>query len=417
LTYKLLLADDSVTIQRVIELTFAEEDVKVTTVGDGQAAIDRLESDPPDIVLADVDMPKRDGYEVAAYVKSRPKLAHIPVVLLTGAFEPIDQARAEAAGSSDVLAKPFEPQMVINRVKQLLGRKRDDEMEVPSPQSFAPPAPPQGQPAPQTPQSLKAPAVPRPPARSSMAMNDDHASQQNQPARPAPGQAAGQQPVSLDDYFDQLDAAFSNLQQPGSPAAQNGAMQAEEDWMDSQPLDQQAAPFEPLITPPPGSVNSEWMEDPPLVVAPPPPPPPPPPAPLPRPVPPSVPPPVVAKPAPPPPVPVRPVPPLAPPRPVQAAPPAPPAYVPPPRPAPAPLPAPPARAAVSPFAELSVAKPEAATRPAAPVITDEVIEEVVSRVLLRLSDRVVRETVTEIVAKTAERLVQDEIQRIKAEGQ
>ena len=74
-------------------------------------------------------MPKRDGYEVAAYVKSRPKLAHIPVVLLTGAFEPIDQARATAAGSSDVLAKPFEPQMVINRVKELLGKKRPDGMD------------------------------------------------------------------------------------------------------------------------------------------------------------------------------------------------------------------------------------------------------------------------------------------------
>ena len=90
MTHKLLLADDSVTIQRVIELTFADEDIDVITVGDGQLAIDRLDSDPPDIVLADVDMPKRDGYEVAAYIKSRPTLAHIPVVLLTGAFEPIE---------------------------------------------------------------------------------------------------------------------------------------------------------------------------------------------------------------------------------------------------------------------------------------------------------------------------------------
>src|SRR3972149_2611873 len=103
MAHKLLLADDSVTIQRVIELTCADEDVDVTTVGDGQMAIDRLDVDPPDIILADVDMPKRDGYEVAAYVKSRPKLAHIPVVLLTGAFEPIDQARATASGRrSDV---------------------------------------------------------------------------------------------------------------------------------------------------------------------------------------------------------------------------------------------------------------------------------------------------------------------------
>src|SRR6187431_1064517 len=140
MAHKLLLADDSVTIQRVIELTFADEDVDVTTVGDGQLAIDRLDADPPDIVLADVDMPKRDGYEVAAYIKSRPKLAHIPVVLLTGAFEPIDQARAAAAGSSDVLAKPFEPQMVINRVKELLGRKPVPSAPQPT-QMAAPPLP------------------------------------------------------------------------------------------------------------------------------------------------------------------------------------------------------------------------------------------------------------------------------------
>src|SRR3989337_532190 len=124
MAHKLLLADDSVTIQRVMELTCADEDVEVTTVGDGQLAIDRLDADPPDIVLADVGMPKRDGYEVAAYVKSRPELAHIPVVLLTGAFEPIDQARAAEVGCDGVLAKPFEPQMVINPVKQLLGGGR-----------------------------------------------------------------------------------------------------------------------------------------------------------------------------------------------------------------------------------------------------------------------------------------------------
>src|SRR5215204_1417357 len=179
MAHKLLLADDSVTIQRVIELTFADEDVEVTAVGDGQMAIDRLESDPPDIILADIDMPKRDGYEVAAYVKSRPKLAHIPVVLLTGAFEPIDQARATAAGSSDVLAKPFEPQMVINRVKELLGRKRTDQVKAYTS------------------------------ADSALHGSDAHLGGP-QPLGSEPA-GEGSQSVSLDDYFDQLDAAFSNL--------------------------------------------------------------------------------------------------------------------------------------------------------------------------------------------------------------
>ena len=117
---KLLLADDSITIQRVIELTFADEDVEVLAVGDGREAIERVKADSPDIVLADVGMPERDGYEVAAFIKNDPRLAHIPVLLLTGAFEPIDEARAKAVGCDGVLVKPFEPQMVISRVRELL---------------------------------------------------------------------------------------------------------------------------------------------------------------------------------------------------------------------------------------------------------------------------------------------------------
>ncbi len=122
--HKLLLADDSVTIQRVIELTFADEDVEVVAVGDGLRAIQRAQSDRPDIVLADVNMPERDGYEVASFIKRTPELAHIPVLLLTGAFEPIDDARARAVGCDGVLVKPFEPQLVISRVKELISGKR-----------------------------------------------------------------------------------------------------------------------------------------------------------------------------------------------------------------------------------------------------------------------------------------------------
>jgi CheY-like chemotaxis protein len=120
--YTLLLADDSLTIQRVIELTFADEDVTVIAVSDGDQAIERLESAPPDIVLADIGMPGKNGYEVAQYMRRSSRLAHIPVVLLTGAFEPVDQARADEAGCDGVLAKPFEPQLVIGRVKELLAR-------------------------------------------------------------------------------------------------------------------------------------------------------------------------------------------------------------------------------------------------------------------------------------------------------
>src|SRR5918993_4411318 len=119
--HKLLLADDSVTIQRVIELTFSGEDVDVLTVSDGEQAIARIPLDHPDIILADIGMPKRNGYDVAAFVKNNPDLRHIPVLLLAGAFEPVDEARAEQVGCNGVLVKPFEPQHVIARVRELLG--------------------------------------------------------------------------------------------------------------------------------------------------------------------------------------------------------------------------------------------------------------------------------------------------------
>ena len=124
MAHQLLLADDSATIQRVIELIFAEEDVSVTAVGNGRQAIDRIRAEPPDIVLVDIEMPEKDGYEVAALMKSDPTLSHIPVVLLAGPYEPIDEARARSIGCDAVLVKPFEPKVVVNRVRELLAGER-----------------------------------------------------------------------------------------------------------------------------------------------------------------------------------------------------------------------------------------------------------------------------------------------------
>lgn len=175
---KLLLADDSVTIQRVIELTFSDEDVDVIAVGDGEAAIARLEADPPDVVLADVGMPGRDGYEVAEYVQAHPRLSHIPVLLLTGAFDPVDELRAREAGCAGVLVKPFEPQMVIARVRQLLAGGRAAGAA-----AVASSTPPDGAASSPTDALLAAP----------------------------PNIDAGASGRGVDDYFDRLDAAFANL--------------------------------------------------------------------------------------------------------------------------------------------------------------------------------------------------------------
>lgn len=119
---KILLADDSITIQKVIELTFSDEDFEVVTVGNGRLAIERVQDVRPDLVLCDIIMPEKDGYEVCDFIKKNPALSRTPVLLLTGAFEPFDQERATRVGCDGFLAKPFEPQTLIARVKDLLGR-------------------------------------------------------------------------------------------------------------------------------------------------------------------------------------------------------------------------------------------------------------------------------------------------------
>jgi CheY-like chemotaxis protein len=260
--HTLLLADDSVTIQRVIELTFADEDVDVIAVSDGDQAIARIEASPPDIVLADIGMPGKNGYEVARYIKQSPRLAHIPVVLLTGAFEPIDQARAAEAGCDGILAKPFEPQLVIGRVKDLLTR-----------------------PSGSAPRAVDAPASAPP------AANED-----------------------LGEYFDRLDAAFANLSSTGKTASEPARVEP--------PVDAAALP--PIAD---------------------------------------------------------------------------------------------AFAAILAAEERQHTGNEAAiwpaTAPPPPQITDDLIEQIVRRVLVRLSDQVVRQTVADLVSTTAERLVREEIDRIK----
>jgi CheY-like chemotaxis protein len=157
----LLLADDSVTIQRVIELTFADEGVRVIAVGDGETAIARMEQERPDIVLADVGMPGVDGYQVARHVKQSPALAQVPVLLLTGAFEPIDEERARETGCDGVL---------IKTVHELLSGARSAELwpaDMPrldpgSARPAAMPAAPAMSAAPATPATT--PAVPAPQA-------------------------------------------------------------------------------------------------------------------------------------------------------------------------------------------------------------------------------------------------------------
>lgn len=334
--HKLLLADDSVTIQRVIELTFADEDVQVHAVGDGQKAIASIQADRPDIVLADVGMPERDGYEVATFVKGNPELAHIPVLLLTGAFEPIDEVRARAAGCDGVLVKPFEPQMVINRVKDLLAGHRSAALWGAGPGAATPP---------------------KPPAR-------------EEPRAGGPQGAPSEAGASLEDYFDRLDAAFASFDGGAAPpAAAPPAAPVPSPAFEPPPAHQAESAgdalggWDPDLTGDPRRTHSIEMPPAPVVPAP-------------------------------------------------AAPP-PPFALPPQAPAAAPIgsaqPLPTLAEAFAALLSAEQAHPVAPAAVAEAPVSDDMVEEIVQRVIARMSDHAVRDTVVDV----AERLVRQEIERIK----
>ena len=120
---KILVADDNSNIQKMVGLALKDQGIDVVAVGNGEAAVRKISDVRPDLVLADVFMPVRNGYEVCNYVKQDSALSHIPVILLVGAFDPLDEQEAQRVGADGVLKKPFvPPDPLISMVKSALTR-------------------------------------------------------------------------------------------------------------------------------------------------------------------------------------------------------------------------------------------------------------------------------------------------------
>ena len=124
---KLLLADDSITIQKVVNLTFADEGIEVVTAGDGDSAMQRFVEIKPDLVMVDVNMPGMDGYRICELIKQDAETKHIPVILMVGSFEPFDEEEARRVGADDYLTKPFQSiRQLVNKVSLLLDTNAEE---------------------------------------------------------------------------------------------------------------------------------------------------------------------------------------------------------------------------------------------------------------------------------------------------
>jgi CheY-like chemotaxis protein len=132
---KLLLADDSITIQKVVELVLADEGFEIKAANNGEEALAAMKSFKPDVVLADIEMPRMNGYQLCERIKTDPETRDIPVLLLAGAFEPIDEELARNVGADDYIIKPFESQELISKINAVLTTRemaaRPSEFETP----------------------------------------------------------------------------------------------------------------------------------------------------------------------------------------------------------------------------------------------------------------------------------------------
>ncbi len=118
--HKLLLADDSITIQKVVKIIFSGDAYDLTIVDNGIDALDRARESVPDVMLIDAVMPGKNGYDVCREAKNDPRLSLVPILLLTGVFEPFDEAKSRESGADDFIAKPFESQVLIDKIEGLI---------------------------------------------------------------------------------------------------------------------------------------------------------------------------------------------------------------------------------------------------------------------------------------------------------
>ncbi len=205
---KILLADKSITIQKVVEMLFSGRDYEVVCVSDGETALNEAARVVPDVVLADVDLPRVDGYGVAMHLKKTPPLAQTPVILMMSRDDIYDSAKGKQAGIVDNIAKPFESQELIGKVKKALAAAPARPAE-PATRPVAVPPPPQ-QPSAPIARPVAAPPPQQPPAAT---------------ARPAPPPSsqppAGAKKAPPPDIFDIIQEAptESEIRKAAAPPA------------------------------------------------------------------------------------------------------------------------------------------------------------------------------------------------------
>jgi CheY-like chemotaxis protein len=198
--------DDSATMREVIKIAFRRENIHVITCADAASALAQFEQHPPDVVITDVIMPDQDGYSVCSQIKQNPQFGKTPVILMSGVVNKSVADRAVAVQADELVRKPFQPQELISRVRNLLNPPKPATEPLHLQQPAAAPALDNLFAAPQAPR----PAVPVPPPPQAPAdlkpsesvwarsLAEAFAPQQNAPQIPTPPPAASRPSTASD---------------------------------------------------------------------------------------------------------------------------------------------------------------------------------------------------------------------------
>jgi CheY-like chemotaxis protein len=222
--------DDSATMREVIKIAFRRENIHVITCADAASALNQFEQHPPDIVITDVIMPDQDGYSVCSQIKQNPQFSKTPVILMSGVVNKSVADRAVAVQADELVRKPFQPQELIGRVRNLLNANKPVEplhLEQPVPSAgldslFAPPPIP-SRPAPGSTAPSHSAPVSTPPVYPESKPSEsvwpralaEAFNQQNNPAAPqspSPNAPSAHRPAATASDIHKLRAEISHLE-------------------------------------------------------------------------------------------------------------------------------------------------------------------------------------------------------------
>jgi chemosensory pili system protein ChpA (sensor histidine kinase/response regulator) len=125
-----MVVDDSITVRRVTQRLLERNGMRVLTARDGMDAVSLLQDNVPDIILLDIEMPRMDGYEVAAHVRNDPRLRDVPIIMITSRSGEKHRARAIEIGVDDYLSKPYQEAQLLDAIAPLVERRRASQSGV-----------------------------------------------------------------------------------------------------------------------------------------------------------------------------------------------------------------------------------------------------------------------------------------------